>query len=344
MAADVARFKREIAGRKAYVVGEFGFVPVAEMRTVLDTVIRENVSGAMAWSLRFHNRDGGFYWHSEPSGAGLYKAFHYPGFASGEPYEERAVFDLLRAKAFEIRAETLPPFERPAPPKLLPVESPARISWQGSAGATSYQIERAERPEGPWTVVGLDVDDTRVQYRPLFSDVYAEAGRRYYYRVRANSPGGQSAPSSIVGPVRLTSEFVVDELVDKSKLLAYDERLAFVTNDARAYKEDAHRLAGGEGSWAVYRTRTPLVAAEVLAFMANDAARLAFLSSVDGTTWKRIEARVERLAYGANPYGYRLPVRYRLASFGGARFLKIEFEGACQIGRVELQHALGATR
>jgi hypothetical protein len=52
------------------------------------------IAGALVWSLRSHRREGGFYWHSEPFGSGLFKAYHWPGFASGDDYDER---DLLYA-------------------------------------------------------------------------------------------------------------------------------------------------------------------------------------------------------------------------------------------------------
>jgi len=65
-------------GRKPYVVGEFGFVDTAQMAACLDAVSQTGTAGALAWSLRFRNRDGGFYWHSEPAGGNKYKAFHWP--------------------------------------------------------------------------------------------------------------------------------------------------------------------------------------------------------------------------------------------------------------------------
>jgi mannan endo-1,4-beta-mannosidase len=345
MASDISRFRREIAGRKVYVVGEFGFVPVAEMRKVLDTVIREGISGAMTWSLRFHNRDGGFYWHSEPSGGGLYKAFHHPGFPSGDAYEETALIDLVRTKAFEIRGMAAPPLSPPATPRLLPIESVARISWQGAAGATGYDVERAERRDGPWTVVGMNVDDTDVQYRPLFADAYAAQGAAYYYRVVARNAAGASAPSNVVGPVRVADQFTVDELVDHSKLFARYGGLSLESANARPYKEDAHRLKGGPGSWIMYRTRDPLSSAEILAFFEQEERHFEFYASSDGKRFARVEPTVERLEYGANPYGYKLPVRYRLDSFApNARFVKIVFGADAQIGRVEVRHGRGRAR
>jgi mannan endo-1,4-beta-mannosidase len=345
MAADVDRFRREIGGKKVYVVGEFGFVPVSEMEKILDTVIRDGVSGAMTWSLRFRNRDGGFYWHSEPSGGNLFKAYHYPGFESGEAYEESAMFRLLSAKAFEIQGLKAPAASAPAPPRLLPIESIARISWQGSVGATSYDVERASKPAGPWSLVGLNVDETLVQYRPLFADDDAEPGATYYYRVRAKGPGGSSAPSNVVGPVRVESEFVVDELVDFSRIFAREGRVSLETTNARPYKEDAHRLKSSTGSWIMYRSRRPLGSATVLGFMEGEQRDFEFCASDDGTRFVKVEPKVETLKYGANPYGYKLPVRYRVEHFAPrARFLKIVFAGDAQIGRVELRSATRGTR
>jgi hypothetical protein len=43
--------------------------PTADVRDILDAVIRNDISGALIWSLRFRSSSGGIYWHSEPLGA-----------------------------------------------------------------------------------------------------------------------------------------------------------------------------------------------------------------------------------------------------------------------------------
>jgi mannan endo-1,4-beta-mannosidase len=339
MAADIARFRQQIVGKKAYIEGELGFIPVAGMERVLDTVIRQGVSGALGWSLRFHNRDGGFYWHSEPAGGGLYKAYHYPGFPSGDAYEERALLKLMRAKAYEIRGMPEPPPEVPSAPALLPISSVAAISWQGSVGASGYDVERSASSEGPWTIVGMNVDDTSVQYRGLFSDSKAETGKSYYYRVHAKNAAGSSAPSNVVGPVRVDVYTTVDELSDSSRVFAHDGSAVLSTANARAYKEDAHRLKGTAGSWITYRTVHPLRYARVLVFMERSEKNLEFLVSRDGNSFSRIDPKVSRFPTEVNPYGYKLPIQYELAEVGpGKHFLKIVFTGDAQISRVELQH------
>ncbi|HEX6622151.1 MAG TPA: fibronectin type III domain-containing protein, partial [Pyrinomonadaceae bacterium] len=339
MLADIERFHRRIGGRKVYVIGEFGFVPLGEVRKILDAVIGKGISGAMTWSLRFHNRDGGFYWHSEPLGGGLYKAYHYPGFASGAAYEEAALLGLMREKAFEIRGLAAPPVEAPAPPFMLPTKSVAEISWRGSAGAAGYDIERATKRGGPWTVVGRDVDDTRVQYRPLFSDDTASEGTSYYYRARAKNAAGASAPSNVVGPLRAEGRTIIDELGDFSRTFARGGLVQLETANARPYKEDTHRLRGGAGGWVTYRTAGPLRSAAVLVFTEGAGDDFELYLSRDGASFEKAEPKVSRFPTAVNPDGYKLPVRYELAAPApGTRFLKIVFRAEAQLSRVELRH------
>ena len=79
------------------------------------------------------------------SGGDKYKAYHWPGFKTGETYDEIPLMKLMQERAFAIRGLPVPTLERPAPPKLLPIESAAAISWQGSVGAESYTVERAAK-------------------------------------------------------------------------------------------------------------------------------------------------------------------------------------------------------
>jgi hypothetical protein len=97
-------------GKKPYFVGEFGFITTAGLDAAIQAIIDSGTSGGLSWSLRFHSRDGGFYWHSEMLGLGLYKAFHWPGFDSGKDYDETNVMKMMRKKAFEIREKNCRPF------------------------------------------------------------------------------------------------------------------------------------------------------------------------------------------------------------------------------------------
>jgi hypothetical protein len=305
---------------------------------MLEAVSETGASGALAWSLRTRNRDGGFYWHSEPAGGNKYKSFHWPGFASGDDYDETKFLAIMQRKALEIRGLSAPAASVPAPPTLLPIADAAAISWQGSVGATDYMVERALRESGPWQIAGNGVDETAVQYRPLFADTQAAAGQ-WYYRVSARNPAGLSRPSNVVGPVLVKHATLVDEMMDFSRVAERHGTLEIKSRDCRQAKEDAHRLAGQSGSVVVYHVAEPIQTVKLDAFFPTAVADFRLAVSEDGRNYASLSA--ERTVYdsGAGDYGYWKSARFqaRVAS-SGARFLKVEFAAEAQIFRLEIAY------
>jgi mannan endo-1,4-beta-mannosidase len=329
-------------GRKPYVVGEFGFVDNAKMAEAMEAIKETGVAGGLMWSLRFRNRDGGFYWHSEPLGGNQYKAFHWPGSTIGAAYDEIAFMNLVRLQAFAIRGLTPPPIPVPEPPKLLPVAEAAAISWQGSVGASAYVVERAAKRNGPWTQIGNPVDESFVQYRPLFVDESATAGK-WYYRVCARNSSGTSKPSNVSDPVKVTHATFVDELADFTRLHAREGNLEIRSRDCRQAKEDAHRVRGESGAALIYRIPTAIAGFRVFAFFPREITDPKFAVSADGQTYR--EVTVEKVSYyqGAGDYGYWKPVLYQVKKLGanGPKFFKLTFTGETQVGRVEITRAFG---
>lgn len=338
MVTDIKRFRKLIGDKRVYIVGEFGFIPPAGIEQVLAAVIDEGLSGAMIWSLRFHNRDGGFYWHSEPASASLYNPYHYPGFPSGAGWNETETLKVMRTKAFAIRGLPVPAAPVPAPPHLLPILSQARISWRGSVGASLYDVERANDRNGPWTTAASDIDDTWVRYRPLFSDVDAAPGQSYFYRVRAKNAAGSSAPSNVVGPVTVAAEFLVDELLDLSKTFEHHGNLSLESANARPYKEDPHRLKGGAGDSLTYRCNGQPDSVVLLTFMEAEQKDFEFYVSSDNKKFTRAIPKITSFESAGSFYGYKLPLKYELTELPKGRYVKIVFTGEAQIGRVELRY------
>ncbi len=335
--AQLIRQNAELAkGKKPYVVGEFGFVSTAQMADAMQAIQETGISGGLLWSLRFHDRDGGFYWHSEPAGGNVFKAFHWPGSPVADAYDEINLMAIVRTNAFAIRGRPVPEIPVPAPPKLLHIADAGAISWQGSIGAASYTVERAPKADGPWTIAGENVDESTAQYHPLFSDETAPAGN-WFYRVRAKNDSGISEPSNIVGPVNVAQSTFVDELADLKKASAVQGNLTIQLTDSRKAKEDARRAAGNSGDALVYQLPNSVAGFRVFTFFPKEVADLKFSVSADGQNFSEVKAARENYYAGAGDYNYWQPVLYHAEKIGAdGKFLKIELTGATQIGRVEI--------
>jgi hypothetical protein len=341
MAQAVRNSAAQAKGKKIYVVGEFGFVSTAQMADALQAIRDTGAAGGLLWSLRFRDRDGGFYWHSEPSGGNRFKAFHWPGSPVADAYDEINLMAITRSNAYAIRGLPVPPIPVPAPPKLLPITDAGLISWQGSVGAGSYTVERAPGASGPWTIAGKNIDESSVQYHPLFSDESAPKGK-WYYRVRASNEAGVSEPSNVVGPVNVAQTTFVDEMADLKKASAVQGNITIKINDSRKAKEDAQRAAGNAGDALVYQLPASVEGFRVFVFFPTNVADLKFSISTDGQNFQEVKAGREEYYAGAGDYNYWKPALYHAEKItAGGTFLKIELTGATQIGRVEIVHAPG---
>jgi mannan endo-1,4-beta-mannosidase len=341
--AELIRANAEKAkGKKPYIVGEFGFVSTAQMADAMTAISDSSCSGGMLWSLRFRNRDGGFYWHSEPGlGGNLYKAFHWPSSTIGHDYDEIKLMATVRSNAFAIRGLPLPPMTIPVPPKLLPIADAAAISWQGSVGASSYQVERAAKRNGDWKIIATNIDEAFTQYRPQFADENAPRGK-WFYRVRAKNESGVSQPSNVVGPVTVKSVTLVDELADFSKASSQRGSWKIADRNCRPAKEDAYRAAGMAGDVLVYKLPTTMQSFRISVFFPNAESDVKFSVSTDGQNFHDVAAQREVYFHGEGEYGYWKPVLFHAENMRGGKFLKLELTGETQVGRVEISH-LAAT-
>ncbi|QDT68863.1 hypothetical protein MalM25_17880 [Planctomycetes bacterium MalM25] len=339
-AESVLEAMRLVGGKKAYFVGEFGFLPIEEAQRVLDTVIDEGVSGALYWSLRFHRREGGFYWHHEPSGEDLYKAYHWPGFPEGEEYREHLVIPMIRDAAFRIQGEATPPLPLPTPPNLLTPTSPRLLSWQGSAGASVYDVQRAAKPDGPWATIATDISDAAFQYRPLFADETAEPSVEHYYRVVAKNASGESEPSETIGPIIAPDRLLADEFQDDSRLASRSGETSFVSDQPRKTQEDIHRLAMTPGSTVTYRLNHAVTGVRVWLFTPGEST-LTLQASADGESYTRLELTQQTTPGGANDYGYHRPYFLKVTDLPAkTRWIRLSLPAGAdevQLSRVEIR-------
>ena len=340
MIAQIQESVKRAAGKKVYMVGEFGFVSTEAMRGLMDTMIKDPaIAGGLIWSLRFHNKDGGYYWHHEPWGGDFFKAYHWPGGPAGAAYDEARFMKLVRAKAFEIQNKPVPPLEVPAAPDLFSVTDGGIANWRGSVGAASYDLQRADKARGPWQTVVWQATADGASYRPLAADEFTQAGQTYFYRLVAQNEAGASKPSKVLGPVKIRCRTLVDEFQNTFLIYRKEGKIELKSNDARNYKEDCHRLWGAPGMWIAYQITGKIKAVRVYAFDEKGEAGLAFHSGNDGAKGAKLTARSETFYAGKELYNYRAPRLYTLDALSGdVSGLSIAFEKETQISRVEIEY------
>ncbi len=308
MAEQVAAAISTTAGRKPFFVGEAGFVPLAELEAVVDQVKASEAAGVLLWSLRYRNRDGGFYWHSEPNNLGRYKAFHWPGFPSGDAYDETAVMELVRQAAHAVRGLEVRPLPCPVtPPAMLPLTDVAAISWQGVAGATHYRLERAASETGPWVTVAERVREDRHPYRPLFADETATVGMPNWYRASAVNGSGESPPSSAAGPVVPTGRVFIDEFDDLARTAACSPGVEIVTDNPRSVQEDFSRVSIPPGGRIRYVFPSGATSLRLLAFAETADQQLDVVVNHNGTL-ESIPVAIESGSEAGGDYGYLVPL------------------------------------
>ena len=324
-------------GKKPYVIGEYGIVPTEDLRILTDTIINQGIAGGMIWSLRFRNRDGGFYYHYEYSNIGAYR---WPGFANGSFYDECLVLLLLRDKAWQISGATPPRLDPPGPPDLLPITNPAEISWKGSVGSTGYVVERKSTMDPTWKVVADSVDDSRYQYRPLFNDVTAEMGQRYFYRVRGRNTSGTSEYSNIVGPVEVSSKKMIDEMEDFGGIYQKDGPLQLLTyQDIRRAKEERSRLTGNPGSYVIYKVPVSTDSVTVDCYTSDVNTDFRIATSIDGQSFLESQPIKEVFSFGKNDYRFYHAIRFHVIRIPpGTSYVKLILDGLAQIGRTEIAY------
>ena len=191
--------RRDVAlcnGQRPLVLGEFGMIKSAATEQLLKAGLECGVNGILAWSLRFKNKDGGFYWHHEVHPEDdVYNSLHWPGFASNAGCEERQMLQLFRRYAFLIDGLAETPIPAPDAPQLLPITAERKISWRGSVGAEHYELQRKEASAANWITIADDLSDGMQPFLP-YTDSSAEADKSYDYRLRAINASGKSTWSA----------------------------------------------------------------------------------------------------------------------------------------------------
>lgn len=351
-----AAIRKEITalqGQRPLFIGEFGpYIDgkmfthdnvVEKTRDFLEYVQSEpGIPGAMIWSMYFHHQDGGFYWHQIMTYPAVW-SYHWPGFPSAEAQREIGVMAAMRDAAFKIQGLAVPPVPAPDAPEMLPAKDVPLLSWRGSAGASGYDVERAQKEGGPWAAIATNMSDADIAYRPLFSDSAARVGETWFYRAIARNASGKSKPSNVVGPVKVAQVCFVDELQDFSRVHAKSDGLKFNNDYNAMYAEYLFRAQGSTNDWVSYQVGGPIESVKVVAFFAKEIADMTLEASADGETFVALEPKRRERPLPAPPGGAakgqrRTMVEYECTVPAGNRQLKLLWKGPAELDRVEIVH------
>ena len=323
--------------KKPYFVGEFGLTSLENVKTIVDTSMNIGVSGIMIWSLRFHNRDGGFYLHRENNGNG---PFRFPGFQSGEVYSEKEIINFLRERAFKVDNLKIPEINIPEPPILLDIKDVYNISWQGSVGAESYIVQRRDADLSDWVNIAEDVVDADAGYKPIFVDGNAELNKEYFYRIIAQNKSGKSAPSNEVGPVKVTYYRIIDELVDDSKIFKKEGMIEPIKfKEIYQVKEDNSRFAVSAGSYVIYEVPQNINTIKIEVFTKSNVCSVSLFASESTENFTELSTRLQSFTPFKNVYGFLIPFTVTCEEFPeNTKYIKIFFNEESQLSRIEIDY------
>lgn len=326
-----------IRHRKRYFIGEFGLLSAKDTERVLKHALSREVEGILLWSLRFHDRDGGFYFHMERP---PFQAYHFPGFLSGHDYEEQPIVHMMRRLAFELRGLEVPAPPVPATPSLLPVRSPMDIRWRGSAGASYYMVEREMAGTGKWQVVGNRVDESSFPYRPAFVDDAVPIGSRVRYRVVAANESGVSPPSLPSEDIMVAEHGLVDEMQNAGLMSSTAGSLTFTANHAELCKMDRERLSGKAGAQITYHLKGHPRALRIYSFVEQLGGVFDLAWAGNGHSFTKLESNEQSFAGAIDEPTTLLPVLVSVSKIpAAAHDVSIAWRLPAEIGRIEVDFA-----
>jgi len=326
-----------IQNKKPYIIGEFGFVSTKAMKLYLDKIIAEPVSGALIWGLRNHRAHGGFYWHSEPMGYGLFKAYHWPGFESGNSYDEKKLVALMQQKACKISGIKVPVLPAPKPPVLTSVNKYAMLNWKGSVGASAYDVYRKNSPNDTFEKIASDISDADIQYFNIYTDESAVPGKSYYYALKAKNSSGISEFSNISNCVQITSKVLVDNAFNYAEMYAMKD-ISIETADDRKFKEDMFRFGAKINSELIYRVDGNITGFKMFSYCKNESCEMQILCGTNLQTLIPVSATKQSYGKGEGDYGYWIPVIHNAGVTEKAQYLKIIFKEEIQVSRIEIYY------
>jgi hypothetical protein len=235
------------AHSKALIADEFGMSETPVLFNLMQEIVSNGTTGGLLWGIRPHRRDGGFFYHNE--NGTKFNSYRWPGFPSGDGFDERLLLQELRNKAYAITDEPRPPLPLPAGrPEFVDLGSATVLRWRGTTGASSYQIHRSAHCKEPYHLIEAHAYDDAHDLN-LFYDYDAVPGARYCYKVRGQNQSGFT-PWSDPLVTQAQNGIWRDTMQNDSKMSQHSPELLFATSE----NGKPYASSGVSSAWFSYQS------------------------------------------------------------------------------------------
>lgn len=327
---------------RALDVGEIGPATTpGELAEILTAVIKQPVAGASWWSFKGARAKGGYtQWNGREWGGN--DDLKWPGFVAelDGVATEKSKVDLLCGAAYALDGRSRPArLPRPLPAKLLPISDPGHISWIPGTGEQTAVVQRSTRSDGGFVTIEPAFETFRGSTFGLFNDASAAPGGRYFYRIGSRNSGGAAEWSNVVGPVRPTTAWIVDDFWNLDKTHARSPDVRILSNyDLAPYHSDLSVLRGAsERDHVTYGFLGTL--RSMLLIANGDTNTVHVDGSVDGVAFRDL-ATSRKLYPPLHPEFAGNPrVTYGLGPVADIRYLRVRLGAADALTRLEIEYS-----
>ncbi len=293
---------------KPFILGEFGaYTSSEQVENVFDVGVELGTNGMMMWSLRGHKDGFGYYFH--PEDPGNWAAYHWPGFPTGDYYDEtdivRTIFaygQLVNGNAVDIAAAkqiAIPAPETAEAPLLYPISTVGDIQWRGVVGGAWYEIQRADGSapvEEDWVTIadesdyvydsGRNWENNAIACIAGYHDETAVTGETYSYRLKACNESGTGLWSNVVTTVE--AEHIIVDNLDMISVSSTDQNPTEIRNTYSTDHSANVTVSGGvlqntstQEGYITYSSKIPMTSIEITTKNTPEVAPKVFVSRDD---------------------------------------------------------------
>ncbi|HET8910783.1 MAG TPA: glycoside hydrolase family 2 TIM barrel-domain containing protein, partial [Ktedonobacteraceae bacterium] len=270
---------------KAFIVGEYDWNDANGGDTLNSflAAIKTNpiISGDAFWELWPHDDQYGYV------SAEVQYMLHYPG----DSQAMITATQQIRTHAYQMNNLAVPPASLPTAPVInasIKDDANNLLTWQGSAIAAKYTIERSTTSaKGPWTVI---CNQCVTDNMSPWTDTTPPNGIYWYRMTPYNLAGQAGSPSASFQGVSVANptKWLKDDLNNWDLSYAHSSNLYFDTTNISYMNNDPSRASRStpDHLWIIWN-QPNIGAIQVTSYFwpYEDVSHFSFYLSADGTNW-----------------------------------------------------------